>query len=130
VFAASDLMAAGALQALREAARRVPEDVAVVGYDDSPIAASTLPALSSVRQPTEEMGREMARLLLAALASGRHVPRQVVLATELVVRGSSARGGLEGGDRVRERDVEPNPNGLVDGSRGDSVPFTQGGETT
>ena len=130
VFAASDLMAAGALLALREAGRRVPEDVAVVGYEDSPIAASTLPPLSSVRQPTEEMGREMARLLLAALASGRHVPRQVVLATELVVRESSARAGLEGGDRGRERDVEPGPNGLIGGSRGDSAPFTHGGERT
>ena len=99
VFAASDLMAAGALQALREAGRRVPEDVAVVGYEDSPIAASTMPPLSSVRQPTEEMGREMARLLLAALASGRQVPRQVVLATELVVRESSA--GEGGGAGVR-----------------------------
>jgi DNA-binding LacI/PurR family transcriptional regulator len=71
--------------------RRIPDDVAVVGYEDSVIAASTLPPLSTVRQPTEEMGREMARLLLAALASGRQVPRQVVLATELVVRESSVR---------------------------------------
>src|ERR1700730_1568324 len=82
VFAASDLMAAGALQALREAGRGVPDDVAVVGFEDSPIATSPMPPLSSVRQPTEEMGREMARLLLTA---GR-VPRRVILATELVVR--------------------------------------------
>jgi DNA-binding LacI/PurR family transcriptional regulator len=100
VFAASDLMAAGVLQALHEAGRRVPDDVAVVGYEDSPLAASTLPPLSSVRQPTEEMGREMARLLLAGIASGRQVPRQVVLATELVVRESSSR---EGGGRTRDR---------------------------
>lgn len=134
VFAASDLMAAGALLALHEAGRRVPEDVAVVGYEDSPIAASTLPPLSSVRQPTEEMGREMARLLLAALASGRHVPRQVVLATELVVRQSSGRAGaqagLEGGDRRREREVERDTSGSNDGWRGDSTPYTQGGERT
>ena len=51
VFAASDLMAAGAVQALRSASRRIPEDVAVVGYDDSPIATTTDPPLSSVRQP-------------------------------------------------------------------------------
>jgi DNA-binding LacI/PurR family transcriptional regulator len=87
VFAASDLMAAGALQALREAGRGVPDDVAVVGFEDSPIATSTLPPLSSVRQPTEEMGREMARLLLTA----ERVPRRVILATELVVRESSSR---------------------------------------
>jgi DNA-binding LacI/PurR family transcriptional regulator len=127
VFAASDLMAAGALQALREADRVVPDDVAVVGYDDSPIAASTLPPLSSVRQPTEEMGREMARLLLAAMASGRQVPRQVVLATDLVVRESSAE---EGGDRDREREKEPDVDGSPDGSGGIAAPLTEGGQTT
>lgn len=106
VFAASDLMAAGALLSLREMGRRIPEDVAVVGYEDSVIASSTLPPLSSVRQPTEEMGREMARLLLAALASGRQVPRQVVLATELVVRESSdVEGGVPAEERVSERDA-------------------------
>ena len=126
VFAASDLMAAGVLQALREAGRRVPDDVAVVGYEDSPLAASTLPPLSSVRQPTEEMGREMARLLLAGLASGRQVPRQVVLATELIVRESSARGG---GDRARERQVDSDRRG-PDGSRGATAPPIQGGART
>ncbi|MEA2621973.1 MAG: hypothetical protein QOH61_883 [Chloroflexota bacterium] len=89
VFAASDLMAAGALQSLRRAGRRVPEDVAVVGYEDSSIATSTEPPLSSVRQPTEEIGREMARLLLADVASGQRVARRVVLDTELIVRESS-----------------------------------------
>jgi DNA-binding LacI/PurR family transcriptional regulator len=92
VFAASDLMAAGALQVLRDAGRRVPGDVAVVGFDDSPFAASTLPPLSSVRQPIEEWGREMTRLLLAEITAPRYVPRRVILATELVVRASSASG--------------------------------------
>src|ERR1019366_3225069 len=64
VFVASDLMAVGVLEALHQAGRRVPEDVAVVGYDDDPIAIGLQPPLSSVRQPIEEMGREMARLLL------------------------------------------------------------------
>jgi DNA-binding LacI/PurR family transcriptional regulator len=89
VFAASDLMAAGALLALREAERRVPEDVAVVGYEDSMIAATTMPPLTSVRQPSEEMGREMARLLVGMIGSQRQVARRVLLATELVARGSS-----------------------------------------
>ena len=67
VFAASDLMAAGAMSVLDAAGRRVPEDVAVVGYDDSPVATSTTrPQLTSVRQPIEEMGHEMARLLVDA----------------------------------------------------------------
>jgi DNA-binding LacI/PurR family transcriptional regulator len=90
VFAASDLMAAAALQVLREAGRRVPDDVAVVGYEDSPLASTTLPRLSSVQQPTEDMGREMVRLLLDSLGAQRQVPRRVILATQLVVRESSA----------------------------------------
>jgi DNA-binding LacI/PurR family transcriptional regulator len=120
VFAASDLMAAGALQSLRELGRRVPADVAVVGYEDSPIAASTMPLLSSVRQPTEEMGREMARLLLAALASGRQVPRQVVLATELVVRESS---DVEGGEKSERGAGTGNDKS---GSRGAAAPPISG----
>jgi len=89
VFVASDLMAAGALQVLSERGRAVPADVAVVGFDDSPFAASTIPPLSSVMQPIEELGREMTRLLLAAIATRDRVPRRVVLATDLVVRASS-----------------------------------------
>jgi DNA-binding LacI/PurR family transcriptional regulator len=90
VFAASDLMAAGALQALREARRRVPDDVAVVGFDDSPLAATTQPPLSSVRQPIEEMGREMVHLLAGGIEQNGRVPRHIVLATELIARASSA----------------------------------------
>jgi DNA-binding LacI/PurR family transcriptional regulator len=89
LFAASDAMALGAMSALRRAGLRVPQDVAVVGYDDSPLALFSDPPLSSVRQPIEEMGREMARAMLAQLGASRQVPRSVVLATELVVRGSS-----------------------------------------
>ncbi len=88
VFAASDLMAAGALSALTAAGRRVPEDVAIVGFDDSPVASSTHPQLSSVRQPIEEMGREVARLLVDAV-EGTDVKRRVILATQLVKRASS-----------------------------------------
>jgi DNA-binding LacI/PurR family transcriptional regulator len=93
VFVASDLMAAGALQALRDAGRRIPDDVAVVGFDDSPLAAATQPPLSSVRQPIEEMGREMVRLLVEAIERSDPVPRHVVLGTELVRRASSTGGG-------------------------------------
>jgi DNA-binding LacI/PurR family transcriptional regulator len=91
VFVASDLMAMGALSALEAAGRKVPEDVAVVGFDDSPLAAQAHPPLSSVRQPIEEMGREMTRLLTQMVTSRDRVPRQVILATELVVRASSGR---------------------------------------
>ncbi|HAW09648.1 MAG TPA: LacI family transcriptional regulator, partial [Chloroflexi bacterium] len=90
VFVASDLMAVGVMQALAEAGRRVPEDVAVVGYDDDPMAAGLQPPLSSVRQPIEEMGREMARLLMDAIHSPDRPPRKVLLTTRLEVRSSSA----------------------------------------
>jgi DNA-binding LacI/PurR family transcriptional regulator len=89
VFVASDLMAAGALSALYGAGRRVPEDIAVVGFDDSLIALSTQPALSSVHQSMEVMGRELVSLLLQAIDTGDHVVRGVVLETELIVRQSS-----------------------------------------
>ncbi|NUR04570.1 MAG: LacI family DNA-binding transcriptional regulator [Streptomyces sp.] len=88
VFAASDLMAAGARAVLREYGRRVPDDVALVGFEDSAIARHMDPALSSVRQPTEEMGRTMARVLLEEIAERASVRRHVVLATELVQRDS------------------------------------------
>jgi DNA-binding LacI/PurR family transcriptional regulator len=89
IFVASDLMALGVMSAVRRAGLRVPEDVAIVGYDDSHLALSTEPPLSSVRNPIEEMGREMVRALIRTMRSGDRIPRSVVLATELVVRGSS-----------------------------------------
>ena len=90
VFAASDLMAAGALAVLAAAGRRVPADVAVVGFDDSPVAMTTTPQLTSVRQPIEAMGHEVARLLVDAVEASDLVPRRVILATDLVRRASSA----------------------------------------
>ena len=92
VFAASDLMAVGAIQALREAGRRIPEDVAVVGFDDSFVAELADPALTSVRQPIEEMGSEMTRLLLDSSARSDATVRRVILATSLVARASSMGG--------------------------------------
>ncbi|MFH9728105.1 LacI family DNA-binding transcriptional regulator [Streptomyces sp. NPDC017254] len=91
VFAASDVMAAGARNVLREAGRRVPEDVALVGVDDSAVARHMDPPLTSVRQPIEEMGRTMARLLLEEIAAPSEPDEQPrrMLPTELVVRASS-----------------------------------------
>ena len=95
VFAASDVMAAGARSVLREAGRRVPEDVALVGVDDSAVARHMDPPLTSVRQPIEEMGRTMTRLLLQKITekadgagTAEEEPRRV-LPTELIVRDSS-----------------------------------------
>ena len=89
VFAASDVMAAGALRALRQAGRRVPEDVGLVGFDDSVIARHTDPPLTSVRQPIQEMGRTMARVLLEQISDGVATRRHVILDTELVRRDSA-----------------------------------------
>jgi DNA-binding LacI/PurR family transcriptional regulator len=92
VFAANDLSASGALRVLREHGRRVPEDVAVVGFDDMlPVAEGTDPPLTTVRQDIEEMGRIMARLLLRGLdpATGDDPPAAVVLPTTLVRRASA-----------------------------------------
>lgn len=88
VFAASDLMAAGALRALIRAKRAVPEDVAIVGFDDSPVAEITAPPLTSVGQPVELMGNRMAQLLLRQIAGDRETRREV-LPTALVIRKSS-----------------------------------------
>lgn len=68
VFAANDRMAAGAIDALQRAGRRVPEDVSVGGFDDSSVALSTEPALTTMRQPFGRISSEMVRLLLQSIA--------------------------------------------------------------
>lgn len=89
VFVASDLMAAGALRVLRDAGRRVPEDVAVVAFEDSPLVVQgTDPPLTTVRQPVEEMGRRMARLLVSRIRAEEPDPSHVILDTDLVIRAS------------------------------------------
>ncbi|MBD0841803.1 MULTISPECIES: LacI family DNA-binding transcriptional regulator [unclassified Streptomyces] len=89
VFAASDTMAAGALAVLRAAGRRVPDDVAVIGFDDYPLARHTHPALTTVRQPLEEIGRTLVRLLLEETEQPEVAWRHVILRTRLVVRDSA-----------------------------------------
>ncbi len=87
VFVANDNMAAGALGVLRQRGRRVPDDVAVVGFDDLDIASRTDPPLTTVHQPIRVLGSEMARMLTALLA-GRE-PNPLILPTRLVIRGSA-----------------------------------------
>lgn len=85
VFVANDLMALGAVAAIAESGRSVPGDVAVVGFDDTPLAAAAHPAITTVRQPTVAMGAALASRLLAGISGGGpQVP--VVLPIELVVR--------------------------------------------
>ncbi|MCX4722609.1 LacI family transcriptional regulator [Streptomyces sp. NBC_00963] len=91
VFAANDLMASGALQVLREHGRRVPHDVAVVGFDDmEKVAECTDPPLTTVRQDIEGMGRLMVRMLLRGLdGEGVTPPDSVIMPTDLVRRVSA-----------------------------------------
>jgi DNA-binding LacI/PurR family transcriptional regulator len=87
VFAESDNMAAGALRTLKATGRAVPGDVALAGFDDLPIARSTDPALTTVHQPVQALGREMAKMLIDLMAGER--PSPLILPTHLVVRASA-----------------------------------------
>jgi DNA-binding LacI/PurR family transcriptional regulator len=91
VFAANDLMASGALEALREHGRRVPDDVAVVGFDDMVnVAEATDPPLTTVHQDIEGMGRLMVKVLIRGLDQERvSPPDSVIMPTELVRRVSA-----------------------------------------
>lgn len=87
VFAASDVIAVGAIEALQRAGRRVPEDVAVAGFDDSGLAETMTPKLTTVRQPWAEISSTMVDMLVDVISG---VPREaVVLPTTLVVRDSA-----------------------------------------
>jgi LacI family transcriptional regulator, galactose operon repressor len=88
VFAASDRMAVGALEAVRNAGLRVPQDVAIVGFDNLGLAASATPPLSSVAQPIDVMAADAVQLLIEQI-KGESVPRSVRLVGQLVVRESS-----------------------------------------
>ena len=88
LFVASDLMARGVLARLARAGKRVPEDVAIIGFDDSPVATSVTPQLTTMRQPSFAQGERMAGVLLDLLA-GRAPQHVTVLDAELVVRESA-----------------------------------------
>jgi DNA-binding LacI/PurR family transcriptional regulator len=93
VLAMSDILAIGALQAAAEAEVAVPDELSVVGFDDSPVAQQATPQLTTVRQPHEEKGRLAAQFLLDEVEHGagpRGRSRSEILPTELVVRGSTA----------------------------------------
>ncbi|MDQ1022127.1 LacI family DNA-binding transcriptional regulator [Streptomyces afghaniensis] len=89
VVAASDVLALGCYQTLRERGLAPGRDVAVVGFDDSPTAELLSPGLSSVAQPLEEVGRECVRLLLARIAAPGSPPERLLLEPSLIVRDSA-----------------------------------------
>jgi LacI family transcriptional regulator len=104
VFAASDALAFGALAAIQEAGLRVPEDIAVMGFDGLVEGIDTRPPLSTVTQPVADLGREAVRLLLEAIDDPDHAPAQRFLPTQLTMRRScgcelasfeEVRGGVE-----------------------------------
>lgn len=88
VFVANNLMTLGALRALHEAGKRIPHDIALIGFDDMPWATSLSPPLTAVAQPAHELGATAAELLLARIADPQRSVRHVVLETQLVIRAS------------------------------------------
>ncbi len=88
VFVASDTMAMGALRALRSAGLSVPQDMAMVGFDDLPSSAISDPPLTTVRQPIRRVGAQAVEILLDSLTNNPSSPRHIIMTTELVVRAS------------------------------------------
>lgn len=91
IFASNDLMAMGALRAARELGRSVPDELSVVGFDNIELAAFTVPALTTIHIPKNEMGQAAARLLLARIEKPDRPIEKAVVEIELVVRESTAR---------------------------------------
>lgn len=89
VFAASDLIAVGALQAIQEAGLRVPDDIAIIGFDDLPIATQSKPALTTIRQPIAEKAQQATSVLLNLIERRIEPPVQILLPTQLVIREST-----------------------------------------
>jgi LacI family transcriptional regulator len=88
IFVASDAMALGALRALRDANLAVPDDIAIVSFDDLPPAVTADPPLTTVRQPIRRMGLKLVETLLDIIENGYLPPRRIVFDTELVIRAS------------------------------------------
>ncbi|KHK97840.1 LacI family transcriptional regulator [Microbacterium mangrovi] len=90
IVCASDLLALGAIRAVRRSGRRVPEDISVVGFDDSALMSCTEPPLTTVRQPIDSMGRTVIDLLLSQIDGRVEAGEELLFEPELVLRGSTA----------------------------------------
>jgi LacI family transcriptional regulator len=88
MFVASDMMAIGALRAIREAGLSVPGDIAIVSFDDLPMASQAVPPLTTIRQPIHQLGVKLVETLLDIIENGPYPSRRAIFATELVIRES------------------------------------------
>jgi LacI family transcriptional regulator len=88
IFAASDLMALGAIRALKELGKNIPDDIAVVGFDDAPFSSTTDPPLTTVHQPTEKLGYQAVNLLTKIIENKVVHPKQIMLPVDIVIRKS------------------------------------------
>ena len=90
IFAFNDLMALGVLRAAHELGLRVPDQLSVIGFDDVYLASFAMPALTTIRLPKNEMGRQAAHMLLRRIEDGAHLAERQQLPIELIVRHSTA----------------------------------------
>ena len=88
IFVASDTMAVGVIRALREENIKIPEQIALVGFDDLPPASNAIPALTTVRQPIRRFGIKLVETLIDILNNGPQPPRRIIFDTELIIRES------------------------------------------
>jgi LacI family transcriptional regulator len=86
VFTASDIMAVGAIRAVREAGLRVPEDIAFVGFDDLPMSSLSNVQLTTIRQPVVQFGAQAVETLIDQIENGNRSPHRIILETELIIR--------------------------------------------
>lgn len=91
IFAANDISAFGVIDAARARGMHIPDDISIMGFDDIPQAGRMTPALTTVRQPLFEMGRQAAKMLFAYIEEPEGPTQRLQLSTELVIRGTCAR---------------------------------------
>lgn len=107
IFAAGDTIAIGVLQAAHEAGIRVPEDLALIGFDDVDVASQSFPLLTTVRQPVQEKGAVAARLLIDLIQNRVEGPQYILLETELVIRQSCGAQPVSMSQKSIQKEVMP-----------------------
>ncbi len=102
IFAANDLTAFGAMEAIKEVGLRVPHDVSVIGFDDIQMATQVHPALTTVKQPLHQMGISAVNLLVSMISGITPVSQRISLPTELIVRSSTAAPSKNSSSKARK----------------------------